>query len=195
MAWKEQLATKTPISQAIVKTGLGFGHHEYNHRSNTLRATLLKPAKSDDDLHDECLVMECNLDDTIPELIGAATRDLLDKGALDVFTTPVFMKKQRPGVMLTILCRPADRETMLASIFSSTTTFGIREHLASRTILARRHEIAKTPYGKVGIKVGTWKGRDITFSPEYSDCVKCAKKYGVPVRTVYEKVVKAIGKK
>jgi pyridinium-3,5-bisthiocarboxylic acid mononucleotide nickel chelatase len=194
ITWEEILPAHSSESRTILKTGLGYGHHKYNNRSNTLRATLLKSAEDGEVQHDECLVLESNLDDTIPEIIGSLTQKLMNHGALDVFTSPIQMKKQRPGTLLTVLCKIPDRERMIEMIFTETTTFGIRENLMRRTILERRHIEVKTLYGKVRIKVGTWKGRDITFSPEHSDCVKCAEKYDVAVKTVYEKAIKAISK-
>lgn len=131
-------------------------------------------------------MLKCNLDDTIPELVGSLSEKLIEKGALDVFTTPVQMKKQRPGTLLTVLCRSEDRELFLEMIFSETTTFGIREYLTHRTILERRHIEVETPYGKVRVKIGSWKGKDITRAPEHDDCVRCAREHNVPVRMVYE---------
>ena len=188
MTWQDIIpALANPMT--ILKTALGFGHHSFNNRPNTLRATLLKTLKADDSSHDECLVLECNLDDTIPELIGSLVHKLMENGALDTFTIPIQMKKQRPGTLLTVLCKPCDRDKLIEIIFTETTTFGIREHLTNRTVLERRHVEVKTPYGKIRIKIGTWKGRDITFSPEHADCVKCAGKHKVAVRTVYEKAL------
>jgi len=195
ITWKNILPAGSSQPQAILKTGLGYGHHKYNNRSNTLRATLLQPVEPGNANHDECLVLECNLDDTIPELIGSLTQKLMKNGALDVFTIPIQMKKQRPGTLLTVLCKPSDSNHIIETIFIETTTFGIREHLTQRTMLQRRHIEVKTPYGRVRIKVGTWKDRDITFSPEHSDCVKCAEKHGVAVKMVYESACRAIKRK
>jgi len=205
MTWKEFLPAKPSASLAILKTGLGFGHHRFKNRSNSLRATLLENIDADQDKAlradasgvalgaktDECLVLECNIDDTIPELIGSLCQNLMKKGALDVFTTPVQMKKQRPGTLLTVLCKPADRDRLVKMIFAESTTFGIREHLTRRTILQRRHITVMTPYGKVRVKIGSLNGRDITASPEHDDCVKCAAKHNVPVRRVYELALRA----
>jgi uncharacterized protein (TIGR00299 family) protein len=179
-------------AQASVVSGpsYSFGHTTLKNRPNLLRATILDT--SDAAATDECLVLECNIDDTVPELIGSLSTELLKKGALDVFTTPIQMKKQRPGTLLSVLCKPVDRETFLETIFNECTTFGVREHLTHRTILDRRHVEVETPYGKVRIKTGSRKGRDITSAPEHDDCVKCAEEHGVPVRTVYESALKAI---
>ena len=173
----------------IINTGNGFGHKKLNGRPNLLRAIIIETAPGADnvfDTTDPCLVLECNIDDTIPEILGSLSTQLLEKGALDVFTTSVQMKKQRPGTLLTVLCKPGDRETFLEIIFSESTTFGIRETMTQRTILERRHEEVETPYGKVRVKIGLWKGKDITRSPEHDDCVRCAGLHNVPVRTVYE---------
>ena len=196
-AWKScQAEVRGQISE-VRNSGNGFGHWKLISRPNLLRATIYKTVESHrlpSDLcpltSDLCLVIECNIDDTIPELIGSLAQKLMKKGALDVFTTPIQMKKQRPGILLTVLCIPADSEKLIDLIFSESTTFGIREYLTNRTVLDRRHKEVKTPYGKVRIKIGTWKGKDITRSPEHDDCVKCAIKFGVPVRTVYESALR-----
>jgi len=184
------------------QTAYSFGHRKLNGRPNLLRATLYEAGgrrsveapneqygsdgASPSNGMDECLVLECNLDDTTPELIGCLFDQLLEAGALDVFTTPVFMKKQRQGILLTVLCLPADRETMLDLIFRESTTFGIRERLEKRTILERSFQTLETPYGEVRIKIGKRSGETITVSPEIEDCRKRAKESGVPVRNVYD---------
>ncbi|MEN7973066.1 MAG: nickel pincer cofactor biosynthesis protein LarC [Verrucomicrobiota bacterium] len=135
---------------------------------------------------DEVLVLECNLDDTTPELVGCLFDQLLEAGALDVFTTPVFMKKQRPGILLTVLCAPSDREKTLDLIFLESTTFGVRERMERRTILERSFQTVETPFGDVRIKIGRRNGKAVTTSPEFEDCRKFAAESGVPVRNVYD---------
>jgi len=173
-------------SGRIVKSGHGFGSRRLKARPNLLRAMLVEHEAPAPPHAGECLVLECNLDDSVPELIGSLCRGLLAGGALDVFTTPVQMKKQRPGVLLTVLCRQADRAALVDMVFKESTTFGIREHLVYRTILDRRQEKVKTPFGEVRVKIASWQGRDITRAPEHEDCVRCAKALGVPIREVYE---------
>ncbi len=173
----------------LQRAGHGFGHHRLNSRPNLLRALLLESMPEAD--HDECLVLECNLDDTIPELLGSLTTSLLAAGALDVFLTPVQMKKQRPGALLTVLCRPEQRDSMCDLIFRESTTFGIREHSVRRTVLPRREEEVVTPYGKVRVKTGEWQGRIVTRAPEHDACVLRARQAGVSVRAVYEAAVLA----
>ena len=178
--------------RTIERTGYGFGHRQLKSRPNLLRATLLESRHGTTAGVDECLVLECNLDDMVPELVGSLTGKLMQKGALDVFTTPVQMKKQRPGTLLTVLARPADRETLLDIIFTETTTFGVREYITKRTILDRRIVDVETRFGRVRVKIGTWKGRDITRAPEHDDCVACADAAGVPVREVYEEALRSV---
>jgi uncharacterized protein (TIGR00299 family) protein len=167
-----------------VKTTYSFGHRKLNLRPNLLRATLYESAE--DDTADEVLVLECNLDDTTPELMGCLFDQLLEAGALDVFTTPVFMKKQRQGILLAVLCIPSDRETMLDLIFCESTTFGIRERFSKRTVLERSFQTVETPHGEVRIKIGMRNGEVVTASPEIEDCRNRAKESGTPVRNVYD---------
>lgn len=171
-----------------VKSAYSFGHRKLNGRPNLLRATLYEVA--DDRTADECLVLECNLDDMTPELVGCLFGQLLEAGALDVFTTPVFMKKQRQGILLTVLCIPVDRETILDLIFAESTTFGIREYLSKRTVLERSFKEVETPYGSVRVKIGTRNGEVVTASPEIEDCRNLAKNNGVAVGAVYEAAIK-----
>jgi uncharacterized protein (DUF111 family) len=95
------------------------------------------------------------------------------------------MKKQRQGILLTVLCIPAERERMLDLIFRESTTFGVREHFTKRTVLERSFQTVETPYGAVRIKVGKQNGRMVSASPEIEDCRKCASEGGVPVKNVY----------
>ncbi len=179
--WRSQ-----PLAPAgcIQGAGYGFGHAQLHGRPNLLRA-ILRSGAAAGTTADECLELECNLDDSTPELVGALTGRLLAGGALDVFVTPVQMKKQRPGVLLTVLCRPDQRARILETIFLESTTFGVREHPVQRTILARRHQEVCTPYGPVRVKIGAWDGREIKAVPEYGDCLALAEKLGVPLPAVY----------
>jgi len=188
LTWKEALPAPADQSSQwmIDSSGLGFGHRTLDNRPNLLRATTLHPATGPDDNQDTCLVLECNIDDTVPELLGSLQQKLTEGGALDVFTTPVQMKKQRPGILLTVLCCPADKARFLDTIFEESTTFGVREYTTRRTVLDRRHLTVTTPYGEVRVKIGSRRGKDITRSPEHDDCAERAKEHNVSVRTVYE---------
>jgi hypothetical protein len=173
----------------IVRDGYGFGSRTLEGRPNALRAMILESGGEGESV--ECLVLECQVDDTQPECIGQFTVKALEEGALDVFTTPVQMKKQRPGTLITVLCEPATRDRMLDLLFQETTTFGIREYLTGRTVLQRSFETAQTPYGPVRIKVGSWKGEQVTRSPEFDECIRLAAENNVPVRTVFEAAQRA----
>lgn len=184
--WCSALPAPAGSAECILqRTGTGIGHRKLNGRPNILRASLLTPATSASPT-ESCTVLECNVDDMNPELLGSLGARALEAGAWDVFMTPVQMKKQRPGTLLTILCRPEDRDRFVDLVFAETTSFGIREHRVSRTVLERRHETVDTVYGPVRIKIGSRHGQDITRSPEHADCAKCAERHGIPVRTVYE---------
>jgi pyridinium-3,5-bisthiocarboxylic acid mononucleotide nickel chelatase len=185
MTWKSLLPASGATSGCIREIGTGFGTRTLRERPNILRALLIETEAPAADGGGTCLVLECNLDDSNPEWIGSLTTTLLEAGALDVFTTAVQMKKQRPGTLLTVLCPRATRDRMLDLIFRESTTFGVREHMATRTMLERRHVGVKTAFGSVRVKEGFWKGRVVTRAPEHDDCARAAKRHEVPLRTVY----------
>mgnify|MGYP000861048250 CR=1 FL=1 len=173
-----------PPGAVLVRAAYGVGRRELHHRPNVVRASLYELAVSAE--RDTCVVIECTLDDTTPELIGVLMEDVLAAGALDVTCTPVTMKKQRPGVVVSVLTEPERREVVIDRIFRGSTTFGVREYAVERTKLARAFETVATPYGPVRVKVGTWRGEVLTRSPEMADCQRVAAERGVAVRLVYE---------
>lgn len=175
---------RPPAGARVVRVGYGLGHRALEGRPNLLRAIVLEAESAADD--DQCLVLETNIDDSTPEQIGVLVQQLLAAGALDAFTIPAQMKKQRPGVLLTVLCRPADREAFLTLIFAESTTLGVREYPVQRTTLARRSVAVPTPYGEIAVKIGEWKGVVVVRAPEMEDCIRCAREKGVAVRVVYE---------
>lgn len=185
MTWKSMLPAAGATSGRLQETGTGFGTRTLQDRPNLLRALLIDTDTPPVGGDGACLVLECNLDDSNPEWIGSLTTTLLEAGALDVFTTAVQMKKQRPGTLLTVLCPPAARDRMLDLIFRESTTFGIREHLTSRTMLERRHVSVTTAFGVIRVKEGLWQGDVVTRAPEHEDCAKAASRHAVPLRTVY----------
>jgi len=185
MAWRT--LDRVPAGCRLVQAGHGFGHRTLQHRPNLLRAVLFETgACADAPQTDEGLLLECNLDDTTAELIGALTVQLMAAGALDVFTSAIQMKKQRPGTLLSVLCHAAEKPALLDLIFRGSTTFGVREHAVQRTILARRFEQVTTPFGAVSVKIGAWRGVDVTRAPEMDECVALAQQHGVTARAVYE---------
>jgi hypothetical protein len=131
-------------------------------------------------------VIETNIDDMNPQFYQTALERLFAAGALDVFLTPVQMKKNRPGTLLSVVCEPERAEALAAIVLEETPTFGVRMSRWERRCLARRWEEVATPYGPVRIKIGERQGRVLTAAPEYEDCKKAAAGHGVPIRTVYE---------
>lgn len=183
---------RAPTGSRPAKIGYGFGHRKLSMRTNCLRAVLLETAPASSE-SDSVLVIETNLDDTTPEIVGALCERLMGEGALDVFTTAVTMKKQRPATMLTVLCDASHREKLVDLIFRESTTFGVREYEAKRTILAREFQTVKTPFGEVRIKIG--RRGDVVYSrtPEMDDCINAARANNVAVREVYAAAAKLAG--
>ncbi len=176
----------TPGTVRMAATGHGFGSRSLNGRPNLLRAILATDNEAESCSRlESCLELACNLDDMTPELIGSLIPRLLAAGALDAFTTPVQMKKMRPGCLLTVLCRPCDHARFLDLLFAETTTFGIRWRRLERETLSRRHRQVSTPYGTVRVKIASRHGRDSIHAPEYEDCRQRAQEHKVPIREVY----------
>ena len=163
---------------AVSKIGYGMGKKDFE-APNCVRAMLGKTAET----AEQSLELSCNLDDMTGEAIGFAIEVLLEAGALDVFTSAIGMKKSRPGVMLTILCREADKEKLLPLIFKHTTTLGIREKLCSRYTLTRRTDIVQTPYGPVRQKIATGYGVE-RRKYEYEDLAQIARENGLSLKDV-----------
>lgn len=173
------------------KIGYGLGSREIEGEGNFLRATLGKIDPSRTTESDRALVLETNLDDMNPELFPVVERKLMEAGALDVYKTPVQMKKNRPGVKLTVICNPEDGQKLRKIIFRNTTTLGIRNELVDRTKLERRLEEIQTEAGKVGVKVGYLKGEPINYSPEFEACRKLAESSGYSTKEIYRKAIAA----
>ena len=149
---------------AISKTGYGMGKKDFE-KANMLRTFIGEEQTADDDM---VIEMSCNVDDMTGEEIGYATGILLNSGALDVFTTPVYMKKNRPGILITVIVKPEDKEKFAKLIFEHTTTIGIRYTAMDRFRLERHGEKVMTKYGEVSVKVS--EGFGVTrVKPEYDD--------------------------
>ena len=131
------------------------------------------------------VVMETNLDDFSPELYEVVMERLFAAGAVDVFLTPIQMKKNRPATLLTVLAPPEKMQALAGVIFAETSTFGVRHTTMQRLTLTRRWETVETPYGPLRIKIGQWQGADTTASPEYEDVKAAARAHNVPAKTVY----------
>ena len=156
----------------LLKSGYGMGTKDFP-AANCVRAML----GEQDAPAEEILELSCNLDDCTGEAIGFAMERLLDAGALDVYWTSVGMKKNRPGILLTCMCRPSDREKMVKLLFKHTTTLGVRESAFRRYTLSRESKTIQTPDGDIRVKVST--GYGVTREkPEFEDLAKIARKTG-----------------
>jgi uncharacterized protein (TIGR00299 family) protein len=130
-------------------------------------------------------VLETNVDDLNPEIYEHVMDRLFRAGALDVFLTPIQMKKNRPGTLFRVMCRPGDAAAMTAILFEETTTLGVRQQIMVRETLPRRVQEVATPYGDVRVKVARLPDGHTKASPEYEDCRRQAVAHGVPLRQVY----------
>ncbi|MGC2887795.1 MAG: nickel pincer cofactor biosynthesis protein LarC [Candidatus Acidiferrum sp.] len=143
---------------------------------------------------EEIAVIEANLDDMNPQIYGYFLEKALGAGALDVYTTPVQMKKNRPGTLLTVLCKPQDTNALMSLIFAETTTFGVRTYRAQRRVLPREWVDVATDYGDVRIKVSRVNGRILHVSPEFEDCRKLAEEKKVPLQRVIAEAMRSYKK-
>lgn len=164
---------------AIRRIGYGMGKKDFK-AANCVRAFLYDSG----DVQDEIAELSCNLDDMTAEAVGAAVAVLLDAGAPDVFTAPIYMKKSRPAVMLTVLCRTEDESRFSGLMIKHTTTLGVRMKRCRREILHRETVQAETEYGSIRIKVATGYGV-VRSKPEYDDVKAAADAHGVPFAQVY----------
>jgi uncharacterized protein (DUF111 family) len=170
-------------AMTVQRIGHGAGRREFVEQPNLLRlfvGTTATPAESD-----QVWMLETNLDDLPPEVIGYCYDLLLAAGALDVFSTPIFMKKNRPGVLLSVLASEEKLPALEEILFRETTTFGIRRYSVSRHKLNRKPCTVSTPWGPVQGKLGWQQDRTPVFSPEYEDCARVARQHGVALRDVY----------
>lgn len=177
-----------PKNYRIVRIGIGAGNKDFDH-ANILRAMIIE--EEEEEKTDSLELLETNLDDCTGEALGYTMNLLLKAGANDVWYTPIYMKKNRPAYMLSVLCRESSRETMEDIIFTHTTSIGIRRFPAERTALDRRKIQVETAYGAADVKVCTYKGKQYCY-PEYdSVSAICDKQGNVDFNTVYEAVEKA----
>jgi len=172
----------------VAAIGYGAGDHEFDELANVLRLVVGDTIDEDDAGVSTAgvQVIETNLDDANPQIIGALIPRLLDAGALDAFTTPVFMKKNRPGSQLTVIA-PSDAVDALADlILRETTTLGLRMYPVQRRELGRHHVEVETPWGAVRVKVGMLGGEVVNWAPEFDDCERLAAQHGVAVKRIIQ---------
>jgi uncharacterized protein (TIGR00299 family) protein len=134
-------------------------------------------------------VLEANVDDMNPQVFGYLLERALASGALDVFGTPVQMKKSRPGMLMTVLCKPEDAQRLTKLVFSETTTLGVRLREEKRAVLSRRSISVQTKWGEVRMKVGDLNGTDSNYAPEFEDCRRIAEANQIPLKTVMQEAI------
>jgi uncharacterized protein (TIGR00299 family) protein len=177
----------------IEKSAYGAGSRDFPGHPNVLRAVIGEAlsARTVKTTSETISVLEANLDDLNPQVFGYVMDRLLDEGALDVFGVPVQMKKNRPGVLLTVLCKLQDAEKLMQVLFAETTTLGVRRREESRQTLARRWENVRTEWGEVRIKIASMNGTVTNYAPEYEDCRRIAAEHHVPLKTVMQEAARA----
>ena len=189
----------------IEKIGYGAGTRDFPGQPNVLRIVVgekLRTKLADKDVpptqahytelgEDTISVLEANLDDLSPQVFGYVMEKLFESGALDVFGTPVQMKKNRPGTLLTVLAKPADADNLTKIIFAETTTLGVRRREERRQVLAREWQTVRTRFGEIRIKVASMNGTISSYAPEYEDCRRIAADQRVPLKQVMQEAVQA----
>jgi len=174
----------------ITKIGYGVGSTQLKDRPNLLRVVVGE--RTNDQEADQVVIMEANIDDMIPEIYDYLMERLLEKGALDVFFSPIQMKKNRPGVLVRVICHPEKKGELTTTIFQESTSAGIRYYHAHRIKLPREIKEITTPYGKLSVKVFKGGEGEYYSSPEYEECKKIAKKHGIPLKKVYLELTKLL---
>jgi len=174
----------------VDKIGYGAGTKDFE-TPNVIRALLgeVHSATAGDAGRETIHVLEAQLDDCTAETLGYAMERLFEAGALDAYFTPVQMKKNRPGTLLTVLCLPPISERLEEILLEETTTFGVRRSIWTRRILEREIETTSTPYGDVRVKIGRLGERVMQMTPEYEDVARLAREQGVPFLDVYRAAI------
>ncbi len=166
--------------------GYGAGTADLTEKANVLRILIGESVTSEAGEHWDApvSVIETNLDDMSPQIYGYLVERALAAGALDVFSTAVQMKKNRPGVLLTILCDAAHTARLIDLVFRETTTIGVRTYDVRRKVLDRELVPVATPFGEVRMKISRMNGSVLNATPEYEDCQRLAVEKGIPLKQV-----------
>jgi pyridinium-3,5-bisthiocarboxylic acid mononucleotide nickel chelatase len=189
-----------PPPYSIVKSGFGAGDRELAGIPNMLRLILAdlpdspKEKQTDKEFEEEVVMVEAAIDDMDAQVFGYFMGLALEQGALDVYYTPVQMKKNRPGVLLSVLCKPPEASKMADLIFRETTTLGLRLSNCKRWILDREFQEMETEFGMVRLKIGRLHGQIVNWSPEYEDLKRHSERLGLPLKVVRQKVIEQMGR-
>jgi len=173
----------------IEKIGYGAGSLESEKFPNVLRLIIGQSICENAANTDSVCLMEANSDDVTGEIVGFVTEKLFESNALDVFTTPIYMKHNRPAVKISVICKIEDVPQIEEIVFTEGLTFGIRKQILHRSKLQRDFAEVATEFGEIKIKTGSLNGRIVTAKPEFSDCAAAAKKYKVAVKTVIQTAI------
>jgi uncharacterized protein (TIGR00299 family) protein len=173
----------------VAQIGYGAGTRDFADMPNVLRV-LIGEADATAASH-TVVVIEAEIDDMNPQIFGVLMDRLLTQGALDVFYTPIQMKKNRPGTLLSVIATPDQREVLTGTIFRETTTIGVRYREMTRECLDRRTVTVTTSVGDVRIKVAERNGEVLNAAPEFEDCVRLADEHNLPAKTIQALAMKA----
>ena len=178
-------------SMKLLSIGYGAGGRDLPI-PNVMRVLIGEQAESSIQATIETLaLLETNVDDLNPQIYDYLMNRLFQSGALDVFLQPVQMKKNRPGILLSVLCPPPAADELCAILFAETSTLGIRKQTVERQALQRFVQVLETPYGRARVKFARLNPKNTKFAPEYEDCRALAEQHGVPLREVYRAVERA----
>lgn len=175
----------------IERVGYGAGSRESEEFPNVLRLILGEAAADDSANADSVCLLETNVDDVSGELIGPIADQMFNSGALDVFTTQIYGKHNRPAVQISVLCRIEDTKALEQILFKQGLTLGIRKQILQRSKLPRSLVTVTTEFGDIRIKTGSLGGKIVSVKPEFSDCFNAAEKHNVPVKTVLDTAMAA----
>ncbi len=167
-----------PPPMRLIASGYGAGDYDFPEHANVLRVLIGETSGAEESTM--VTVLEANIDDSSPQVLGYAMERLLETGALDVTLSSVLMKKSRPGTLLRVIAHPEDRETLARVIFEETSTLGLRIYSAERRVKSRSMMNVETPHGSVRVKIS----EDGSFAPEYDDCRDLARKTGLPLKQI-----------
>jgi hypothetical protein len=176
----------------ISSIGHGAGDRDFKEHANVLRALVGERSAAPEST--VVSVIEANIDDSSPQVLGYALERLMDAGALDASLSPLQMKKNRPGSLLRAIAKPEDQEKLAQIIFAETSTLGLRIYAAERRVEERRMVEVETPWGKVRGKISGPAPGEFSFAPEYDDCRALAERTGTPLKQVLAAAQEAYSK-
>ncbi|MFS4465479.1 nickel pincer cofactor biosynthesis protein LarC [Staphylococcus haemolyticus] len=176
-------------SATMQEIGYGAGNKDFDF-PNVLRVIQFQDNQQSS--HDKVQVIECQIDDMTPEMLGHFMDKSLNHGALDVYYTPITMKKNRPAIQLTVLCKVNDKETMENLVLTHTSSLGVRSYTVNRHILTRAFRDVDTPYGQIKVKFALKNGQILKMKPEFEDIKSISEHKNIPLQQVYNTVMSTI---